>query len=214
MTPTALRTAYDKAARSWGASVARLGYPAAYCALLKAFPTRPGGHVLDTGCGAGAFSRALVETMGQPDRLILMDPSQPMLNSATGALSGAPVSTVCAGIGTPRIAEASCDAVLCAHVIEHLPDPGAAICWLLERLKPGRPLYLAVSHPHWCSTLLRWKWGHRAFREDEVLAMLHRAGGTRVRSFRFPAGPPSRTSRGYVAFRSREAPDRLKPQSR
>ncbi len=201
MTPSALRAAYDSAARNWGDTVSRLGYPAAYRTFLAAFPPRSPGKVLDAGCGTGAFARAFVDIAGAPEALTLLDSSAPMLAAAETAFRDVPVALVEAGLGTDRIGPGTCDTVLCAHVIEHVPTPEAALSWLLSRLKPGGQLYLAASRPHWCTALLRWKWGHRAFREAQMLAMLHGAGAGSVRSFAFPVGPPSRTSRGYVALR-------------
>ncbi len=196
-----LRSAYDSAARTWGDTVSRLGYPGAYRALFEAVPPQASGHVLDAGCGTGAFARAYLTSAGVADTLTLLDTSPRMLAEAIAAFADAPVQTVEAGIGTSDIAPESADVLLCAHVIEHLPDPHAGLRWLVDRLRPGGQLYLVASRPHWCTALLRWKWGHRAFRESEVLAMLDGAGAIGARSFAFPAGPPSRTSRGYVAFR-------------
>ena len=202
MTPTTLSRAYDAAANGWGATVARLGYPGAYRALLAAFPPAGRNRVLDAGCGSGAFALAWCEIAGEPGRLTLLDPSRPMLDAARAALPAPAKTLIQAGLGTGKIAPGSQDAVLCAHVVEHLPEPGAALGWLLSRLRPGGRLYLVASRPHWCTALLRWKWGHRAYRPGHMLEMLSGAGAANSRAFVFPVGPPSRTSMGYVADRS------------
>jgi SAM-dependent methyltransferase len=100
-----------------------------------------------------------------------------------------------------RVIEAGYDVVLVAHVIEHLPDTDAALRWILTRLRPGGRLYLSASRPHWCTAILRWKWGHRAFRPEDFVARLSRAGFAEIRHVPYSAGPPSRTSAGYAAVR-------------
>ena len=194
----ALLRAYDRAAAGWHAGISKLGYPGAYRAFLEACPPDRAGHVLDAGTGSGAFAAAFAESAGVPERLVLLDPSAPMLAEAGARLRGlgAEPEMVEDGVGA-ALGDARFDVVLCAHVIEHLPDPGAALAWLVGRLAPGGRLYLAASRPHWCTALLRWKWGHRAYRPEEIAAMAA-AAGAEARPFAFPAGPPSRTSMGYV----------------
>lgn len=93
------------------------------------------------------------------------------------------------------------DAVLSAHVVEHFPDPAAAIAWLVARLRPGGRLLLAVSRPHWCTMLLRLRWGNASIRPDRVVALLREAGLEDITVLPFAAGSPRRTSYGYTARR-------------
>ena len=202
----ALLRAYDKAAEGWHEGISKLGYPGAYRALLTTHPPAPATRVLDAGTGSGAFAAAFLDVAGPPAHLTLLDPSRPMLEEAGTRLrtQGTTPELIETGIGTDLAARF--DVVLCAHVIEHLPDPAAALTWLLGRLAPGGRLYLAASRPHWCTAILRWKWGHRAFRPEEMLEMFRTVGASAT-PFAFPAGPPSRTSMGYVARRT--VPDAL-----
>lgn len=190
---------YDATARTWHGAVDRLGYPAAYRLLIETAPM-PAGSVLDAGCGSGHFALAWIRRVGAPVRLTLLDPSQAMLDEAASRV-GLVSETVNDGIGCDAIAPGGMDAILCAHVIEHLDDPESALAWVLSRLRPGGRLYLAASQPHWCTAILQWRWGHRAIRPHEMRAMLRRAGFAGVREVAFAAGPPSRTSRGYIADR-------------
>lgn len=204
---------YDRAAAGWQRRIAQLGYPAAYAHLMaRALADgRPAGAVLDAGTGSGAMARALVaQARGGVTRLVLLDPSRPMLDEAATALrarvaggaagevEAARVETVLGAIGSKGVADRF-DTVLCGHVIEHLDDPLAALAWLRDRLAPGGRLVLAVSRPHWCTALIRAVWGSRAYPPARVCAMLRQAGCTGISVVPFPAGPPSRTSCGYVA---------------
>lgn len=197
-----LAALYDRIASGWHAGVQKLGYPAAYQTLVAAHPLGA-RRVLDVGAGTGHFALAWVARAGVPDALTLLDPCGPMLADAAGRLvaSGVDADLLEDGVGTDAIAPASMDVVLCAHVIEHLEDPTAALTWMRTRLRPGGRLYLAASQPHWCTALVRMRYGHRAFRPHEVNTMLAAAGFARVTPVAFAAGPPSRMSHGYVADR-------------
>lgn len=202
-TRPSLADLYADVAAGWQAGIERLGYPAAYGALFAAAPPGAPGRVLDLGTGSGAFAEAALRAAGRPaEHLALLDTSREMLVAAEARLAGrAPITFHHAPVGTDALPEAGFDTVLAAHVVEHLGDPAGALRWCRARLAPGGRLYLAVSRPHWCTALLRWKWGHRAYRPEAVLALLKGAGFADARHIAFPAGPPSRTSAGYVAVR-------------
>ncbi|MEM1065637.1 MAG: class I SAM-dependent methyltransferase [Pseudomonadota bacterium] len=197
----ALADLYADVAAGWQAGIERLGYPAAYTALFTAAPLGAPGRVLDLGTGSGAFAEAALRAAELPaESLALLDTSPEMLAAASARLqSHATTTTHNVPVGTDALPLSGFDTVLAAHVIEHLEDPQDALRWCRARLAPGGQFYLAVSRPHWCTALLRWKWGHRAYRPETVVALLKAAGFANVRHVAFPAGPPSRTSAGYVA---------------
>ena len=192
---------YAEAAQGWQAGLARLGYPQAYAALFAGAP--PAGRVLDVGTGSGAFAEAFLAGRPAPERLDLVDPVAEMLDVAGTRLTplASDIRMIRSGLGSATVPEAGYDAVLCAHVVEHLDDPAGAVAWLASRVRPGGRLYLSVSRPHWCTALLRWVWGHRAYRPREVTGMLTGAGLAGIELQRYPKGPPSRTSCGYRAIR-------------
>lgn len=201
-----LAALYDRVASGWSATVMRLGYPAAYHALLAPRVPVRARSVLDVGAGTGAFAEAYLDCAGAsgvPDQLTLLDPSGQMLDEATARLSArsARLAAVVAPAGGDSLHAERFDVALCAHVLEHLDDPDGVLGWIRDRLAPGGTLFLVVSRPHWCTALLRWQWGHRAFHPDDMLDRLTRAGFIDVHAIRFPLGPPSRTSMGYVARR-------------
>lgn len=198
-----LNSAYDRASAGWHDKLRSLGFVAAYAGLAEAGMRRSGSAraVLDVGCGTGALSQAWVDAGGlrADGALDLLDPSPRMLAQACTRLGAVRPRGVEGGIGTSKIVDACYDVVLCAHVIEHLPDPVDSLVWMVSKLKPGGHLILAVSQPHWCTALVRLRWGSKAWRPCEVLGMLERSNLTDARAYEFEAGPPSRLSCGYVA---------------
>ncbi|MEL6170076.1 MAG: methyltransferase domain-containing protein [Pseudomonadota bacterium] len=194
---------YDAAAATWQAGVDRLGYPAAYKALFATLDGDAAETVLDAGTGSGAFAAAYLDAHPAPKSLTLLDTSAAMLTEAESRLAhrAAGIRTVHAGIGTDVLDRGAFDMILAAHVIEHLDDAGTALAWLHQHLAPGGRLVLAVSRPHWCTALLRWKWGHKAYRPHTVQELLERAGFVGICHVPFPSGPPARTSAGYTARR-------------
>lgn len=198
-----LNRSYDEVAPKWHASIMKLGYGDAYARLVDALPrSQTLVRVLDAGCGSGAFADAYLNARSQSTKdLYLLDPSQEMLRRADILLHHHNVPVACHqdGIGSKVIKTGSIDAVLCAHVIEHLENPTDALIWFRKCLAPGGTLALSVSKPHWCTALLRWKWGHKAYRPEEVKSLLIEAGFSKIKMVAFEKGPPSRTSMGYVA---------------
>jgi len=197
-----LHDLYDTMAGRWQAGIDKLGYGAAYDGFFGDLSGLDHTVIADIGTGTGAFAAAYLKACEtRPALCHLVDTSSEMLMRAQSELGrwGVPMQPACAALGGDRPGPGNCDAVLAAHVIEHADDPIAALGWCRTRLRPGGTLYLAVSRPHWCTALLRWKWGHRAYGPGEMLSMLAQAGFVAPRHVAFRAGPPSRTSAAYVA---------------
>ncbi|WP_415402618.1 class I SAM-dependent methyltransferase [Tateyamaria sp. SN3-11] len=194
-----LQAVYDAAAAGWQDGISKLGFDTAYRHLMQQVPPpQKAPQVLDVGTGTGAFAGAWIDAHGVPNRLTLTDISPAMLEAASKRL--APSRTITARLGTALDIPAQ-DVVLCAHVIEHLDDPQAALDWLHDQLVPGGTLVMAISKPHWCTALVRWRWGNAAYTPDHAQEMLARAGFTHIAAHPFTSGPPSRVSHGYVAQR-------------
>lgn len=203
-----LAARYDLAAPGWTAGIARLGYGAAYRALVARAAAEgrlAGGggvlRVLDAGCGAGDFARALAEAAPRPASFDLVDLSPAMLGRAEAALRGvaAEVRAIEGAIEGAPLDPEGYDVVLCAHLLEHLGRPERALERLRGGLRPGGVLLLVANRPHWCTRLIQWRWRSRAFAPEALLRHLGAAGFGRVSTVAFNAGPPSRTSLGYVA---------------
>jgi 2-polyprenyl-3-methyl-5-hydroxy-6-metoxy-1,4-benzoquinol methylase len=200
MNDKALANRYSRVAVDWAARMDKLGYFGAYRGLsgIALDHVQRPRSLCDIGCGSGAFALAFAQVYGGIiPTLTLVDPSQRMLDAAMMAL--APVShaldiqrTTLAG-ATGRY-----DMVLAAHVIEHCPDMPAALAQLATLIRPNGHVLLVVSRPHWCQWLIWPLWRHRWFTPDQLIAAGRDAGLTHLLTHNFAAGPPSRTSLGYL----------------
>lgn len=202
MSTAELSQKYDRAAPAWGDKMRLLGYHDAYLGFLadSAFRSPGGSRVLDIGCGTGAFADAWAAIHGPEQHITLLDPSPEMLRRADATLAKRGVNTSCAECLLEDHAPAqSYDTMLAAHVIEHVDDPAETLAEMRKRVAPGGQLWLVVSKPHWCNAIIWLQWRHRSFRPEAVRQHLAHAGWTLEQEYAFPSGPPSRTSRGYVA---------------
>jgi SAM-dependent methyltransferase len=158
-----------------------------------------GGRLLDVGCGYGGFVR-LMRDRGWDAAGI--DPSPATV--AAAAAAGTPVR-----LGTLDEAEGSWDAITLFYVLEHLPDPSAALRRLFGLLAPGGTLLLRVPHTAPIVRMLR-PFGldgtlfdppyHLFDFPPAVLGdMLRKAGFTGVRTFPGAPTAPSRPLPGLVS---------------
>ncbi|WP_299725229.1 class I SAM-dependent methyltransferase [uncultured Tateyamaria sp.] len=192
---------YDAAETGWQDGISKLGFLDAYTDLMAHSPAPEPAHpkLMDVGTGTGAFAQAWINAHGHPRALTLTDISPAMLKAAKSRMPEA--RTINAPLGATLPDVPAQDVVLCAHVIEHLSDPRAALRWLHDQLAPGGLLIMAISKPHWCTALVRWRWGNAAFAPSQTRTMLEQAGFTDITTHPFRAGPPSRVSCGYIARR-------------
>lgn len=94
------------------------------------------GRLLDVGCGYGGFVRTMRDRGWDAEGI---DPSPATV--AAAVRGGLPVRP-----GTLDEAEGRYDAVTLFYVLEHLPDPSAALRRLFGLLAPGGTLLLRVPH--------------------------------------------------------------------
>ncbi|MEX3016517.1 class I SAM-dependent methyltransferase [Gymnodinialimonas hymeniacidonis] len=196
---------YDRAADKWGDKMRMLGYADGYLGFLTGAGLRAkaSDRVCDVGCGTGAFSEGWGAIYGPEANITLLEPSAPMLDRAEAALirRGGQARKVQGDIDTFR-PDLPFDHLLMAHVIEHVPNPGAALATLRTWVQPGAKLWLVLSKPHWCNAIIWLQWRHRTFEASETETLLQSAGWQLDETYAFPSGPPSRTSRGYLATAS------------
>jgi ubiquinone/menaquinone biosynthesis C-methylase UbiE len=180
-----LRSLYDASADHWDENLTRLGQLHDYQRLFNSQTVhnclRHLGqtfHILDCGVGTGAFSLALLDHIDQPAHISGMDISAPMLAHAQENL--APRCTTLdwqrGDIRCLPFADASFDAVVFAHVLEHLPDPIAALREMVRVLKPGAPLIGSVTRKGLGQLLLSLRWHNRGYAAHHLDACLQAAG--------------------------------------
>ena len=141
-------------------------------------PARPGGSLLDIGCGSGAFL-ARMRSLGWSVTGVEPDPAAADLARRTRGLE---VAKELSELPGRRF-----DAITMHHVIEHLSDPRTVVADLTERLTPGGRLVVVTpnirslgrrlfqSHwVHWDPPRHLWIFSTRA------LATLMRATGLKI----------------------------------
>jgi ubiquinone/menaquinone biosynthesis C-methylase UbiE len=98
-----------------------------------------GSVVLEAGCGVG--SQTVILARNSPEaRFVSMDISQESLEAAKRAVDAENLRNVSfrqGDIFALPFAEAEFDHVFVCFVLEHLPDPAAALASLMRFLKPG-----------------------------------------------------------------------------
>ncbi|WP_172300428.1 bifunctional 2-polyprenyl-6-hydroxyphenol methylase/3-demethylubiquinol 3-O-methyltransferase UbiG [Pseudoruegeria sp. HB172150] len=196
MEQIALTARYDAAAPWWQGRIHALGYPAAYRRFFAAHPAPDPGHVADIGCGCGDMAAAFLAAGHVPRSLTIADPSHEMLDRAALRFPG-PTESIAQPLEHLNPAHPF-DTLLAGHLIEHCADPAQAFRQLAAHLLPGGRLYLVASRPHWCQWLIRLRWNHRWYASGRITAWAASAGLILQTLYRFPAGPPSRTSLGFI----------------
>lgn len=131
-------TAISPAAFDWLLGVLLYLHPGARAeadARVMSLPAKPGGQLLEVGFGSGQTLRRM-QSLGWDVQGVEFDPVA--VNNALA--SGLNVHQ--GDIASQGFAEASFDAVVTSHVIEHLPDPEGFLHECHRLLKPGGTLVI------------------------------------------------------------------------
>lgn len=128
----------------------------------------PAGRALDVGCAGGFFLDVLIargwEALG-------LEPSEQMARSVAARLGQGRVR--CATLEQAEFAPASFDLVTLWDVLEHLPDPVAALVRARELLRPGGRVVVETQDVRALfARLLGRRWQH--YKHREHLAHFHR----------------------------------------
>ncbi|MEM9301481.1 MAG: class I SAM-dependent methyltransferase [Pseudomonadota bacterium] len=167
LSPDSFQRAYDREAPRWHALTDRLGYPRAYRRLFRRFLTTRriacGGdlpRVLDCGVGTGQFAMAFGKVHDGPIDLTAVDCSPSMVDAAGERFraAGMPARVIKAQIDRLPFADASFHMVLAAHVLEHQPDPVAALAEMRRVLKPGGWIVTCMTRESWLGAWIQLKW--------------------------------------------------------
>jgi ubiquinone/menaquinone biosynthesis C-methylase UbiE len=110
-----------------------------------------GGRVLDVGCGTGADVLALAARVGPGGRAVGLDSSEQLAGRAHPPVpGGAPVEFVHGEAGALPFPDGSFDVVRAERVVEHVPDPAAAVAEMLRVARPGgQVLVVDPDHGLW-----------------------------------------------------------------
>ena len=210
-----MRSLYDSSAHHWHENLTRLGQLRDYQLLFENQAVRPylgqldqSSHILDGGVGTGAFSLALLDHINQPARVSGVDISSSMLVHAQQHLKHR-CTTLDLRRGDIRglpFADDTFDAVIFAHVVEHLAAPIAALREMVRVLKPGAPLLGSVTRQGLGQILMSMRWHHRGYTYHQLEAFLQAAGLETVRSFGYGTGWSKRMCIAAIGVKSRSAP--------
>ena len=145
----------------------------------------PGALVLDAGCGRGHIFRYRRGSWGNGIRVVGVDRRN---HTGDNPNLNAPIRADLACLPFP---DASFDAVICAHVAEHLDDPEGAFLEMARVLRPGGPLLLLTPNRRHYVPLLARLLPHRlhvavnrrrGVDEHDIIPTLYRANtASRVR---------------------------------
>ncbi|HEU0315962.1 MAG TPA: class I SAM-dependent methyltransferase, partial [Solirubrobacteraceae bacterium] len=113
-------------------------------ALRRAAAERPPARALEIGPGSGIYLPLLSELA---ETVVASDIEEAFLERARAISAMRPnIEVVLDDIVASRLEDESFDLVLCSEVIEHIPDPGAALTSIRRILRPGGRLILSTPH--------------------------------------------------------------------
>ncbi|MFJ6249968.1 MULTISPECIES: class I SAM-dependent methyltransferase [unclassified Streptomyces] len=143
--PTRVREFFGARAADWDSRFPDDG--PAYAAAVTELGLRPGGSVLDAGCGTGRALPPLRAAVGPSGTVVGLDLTPEMLERAVragrgGADGGA---LLLADVGRLPVRDGALDAVFGAGLVSHLADPAAGLRELARVVRPGGRL--ALFHP-------------------------------------------------------------------
>jgi 2-polyprenyl-3-methyl-5-hydroxy-6-metoxy-1,4-benzoquinol methylase len=125
-----------------------------YERLFATIGTEPPASLLDAGCGEGETLARLDGSL--PERTVAVDLSAEAVEFTRQRLPGVEVDCRC--VESLPYEDRSFDLVLCLEVLEHVPEPAAAVAEL-ARVTGGR-LVVSVPHEPWfrLGSLMRGKY--------------------------------------------------------
>ena len=139
--------AYDRFVGRYGHSLAR--------SLVASVGIRPEWNVLDVGCGPGALTAVLAETLGAGE-LSAVDPSEPFARACGERVPAADVRVASAEY--LPFEDDSFDATLSQLVVNFLPDAAAGLREMRRVTRPGGAIAASVWDYAGEMTMLRAYW--------------------------------------------------------
>ncbi|WP_110945710.1 methyltransferase domain-containing protein [Streptomyces avicenniae] len=143
-TRTAARAFFTRRAATWDERFADDG--PRYAAAAGRMGMRPGGRVLDLGCGTGRALPALRAQVGAAGTVVGIDLTPAMLDAATRSGRRRHGHLTLADACRLPFATGSVQGVFSAGLVEHVPDPAAALReWARVTARDGVLLLFAPS---------------------------------------------------------------------
>jgi SAM-dependent methyltransferase len=102
---------------------------------VREFLRDAGSPILDVGCGAGGYTRAL---RGDGHAVVAVDLSAAMAAAAAGAAAVADATTL-------PFPDHTFGAATALHMLYHVPDPAAAIAEMRRVMRPGGTLVISTN---------------------------------------------------------------------
>jgi ubiquinone/menaquinone biosynthesis C-methylase UbiE len=183
--PSELRRRYDTTAWYWDSFLHRIPFGSAYVRLFNRLEkdgwlggTGDTTRVLDCGVGTGLFSGALLRTVNRRSEICGTDLSPKMLAKAGSRLirRGVTPRLECGDVRSLPCREGEMDVVMSALMLEHAPNPLAALREMVRVAQPGATLLLVVTRPHAPDVLFRLIYRYQPFQPLQVVEWMTQAG--------------------------------------
>ena len=127
-----------------------------YLDLLERYHGKPGGRLLEIGCGQGDF---LVRAAARGLTVTGIEYSEHACEVARRKLRDAPGSVVVRGEISSAIEEGQYDICACSDVIEHVRDPRLFLERVHKLLRPNGIVFIATpTLDSWSARLLKNRW--------------------------------------------------------
>ncbi|MFF8610515.1 class I SAM-dependent methyltransferase [Streptomyces sp. NPDC015346] len=141
--PTHVQEFFGPRAAGWDARFPDDG--PAYAAAVADLGLRPGGAVLDAGCGTGRALPALREAVGPEGTVIGADLTPEMLDEAVRAGRDGAATLLLTDVARLPLRDGALDAVFGAGLVSHLANAAEGLRELARVVRPGGQL--ALFHP-------------------------------------------------------------------
>lgn len=106
-------------------------------AAMEILAPAHGEHLLDVGCGLGEIARELGARVGPSGSVVATDLSERMIDHARQRHDGGPVTYAVGDITALQYPDCHFDGTRTERVLQHVPDPDAAVRELMRVTKPG-----------------------------------------------------------------------------